>query len=93
MEHQMKSTYPSSLVDEMNDQLDQLFSTYDTRLLSSLMLVRAGAALRALHSVGAWKVEDVKVIVDDVLSTIYTPLPKSDHPAIATTGGDRSNLQ
>lgn len=79
------------IANEIHSELDRLFSTFDTKFLATAMMIRASAALRACHSAGVWKVEDVKAVVEGALEHVYEPLPKDQVPRVATPGG--STLQ
>jgi hypothetical protein len=73
---------------EIAKELDILFSTFDTKTLATAMMIRSAYALRACHSAGLWKVEDVRAVVEGATADIYEPLPVDQVPKIATTGGN-----
>lgn len=76
------------IVNEINKELDLLFSTFDTKTLATVMMIRSAAALRAIHNAGLWKVDDVRAVVEGATADIYKPLPKDQIPKIATSGGN-----
>jgi hypothetical protein len=63
---------------EITKELDLLFSTFDTKILATAMMLR---------SAGMWRVEDVKAVVDGATKDILTPLPKDQVPKVAALGG------
>jgi len=76
------------VINEINKELDLLFSTFDTKTLATAMMLRSAQMLRACHSAGVWKVEDVRAVVEGATEDIYEPLPKDQVPKVATTGGN-----
>lgn len=75
------------VIGEIAKELDLLFSTFDTKVLAAAMLLRSTQALRAVHSAGMWRVEDVKAVIDGATKDVLTPLPKDQVPKVATLGG------
>jgi hypothetical protein len=88
----MKS-HQDFIFDEIARELTTLFTTFDTRTLASAMLIRSAKALRALHSTGMWKKEDVRVVVEAALKDIYEPLPKDQLPPVSMIGQPKGPLQ
>lgn len=84
-------THSDFMIGEINKELDLLFSTFDTKTLATAMMLRSAQALRAVHSAGLWRVEDVQAVVDSATKDILKPLPADQIPKIATTGN--SSLQ
>lgn len=72
-----------SMVDQIQEDLTQLFMKYDTKLLATAMLMRSATALRTVHSAGIWKVSDVQAVVEAALEDIYTPIPAENLPPVA----------
>ena len=86
-------THQDFIFDEISRELTTLFMTYDTRTLATAMMVRSAKALRALHSTGMWKKEDVRAVVDAALQDIYEPIPKDQLPPVTSIGGTKGPLQ
>jgi hypothetical protein len=80
-------THQDFIIDEIAKELDRLFATFDTKVLATAMLLRSATALRAVHSAGMWRVEDVRAVVEGVTKDIYEPLPKDQLPKVAALGG------
>jgi hypothetical protein len=80
------------IIKEIHKELDLLFSTFDTKVLSAAMMLRSAHALRAVHSAGLWHIEDVKAVVDDSLKDIYVRLPEAKIPRVCVMGG-KNTLQ
>jgi len=81
------------IISAISIELDRLYATFDTRVLAAAMLVKSTVVLRACHSAGAMKVEDVQAMIKEVTSDIYLPLPRSQVPPVITTDGGPPNLQ
>ena len=47
------------------------------------MMLRASAALRALHSAGVWQIKDVQDVLDVAMEDILTPLPVDEVPPVS----------
>jgi hypothetical protein len=74
------------IINEISKELDILFSTFDTRMLATAMMVRSAQALRATHASGMWRVEDVRAVIEGALENVYEPLPKEQMPKVVPTG-------
>ena len=68
---------------QIHDELTALTLRYDTKLLAVAMMLRASAALRALHSAGVWQIKDVQDVLDVAMEDIFTPLPVDKVPPVA----------
>jgi hypothetical protein len=75
------------VLNEIAKELDLLFSTFDTKILATAMMLRSAHALRAVHSAGMWKVDDVRAVIEGATKDVYEPLPKDQVPKVATLGG------
>ena len=84
-------THKDFIVEEIYNELNVLCSTFDTRMLATAMLLKSTQMLRALHSTGMWRTEDIKAVVEGALENIYEQLPKDQVPRVATIGTPSSH--
>lgn len=78
------------VISQITEQLDVLCSSFDTKVLAAAMMLRSAQMLRACHSAGVWKVEDVRAVVESATKNIYTPLPENRAPKVVTLDGNRT---
>jgi hypothetical protein len=78
------------VITQITEQLDVLCSSFDTKVLAAAMMLRSAQMLRACHSAGVWKVEDVRAVVESATKNIYTPLPENRAPKVVTLDGNRT---
>lgn len=78
------------VISQIAEQLDVLCSSFDTKVLAAAMMLRSAQMLRACHSAGVWKVEDVRAVVESATKNIYTPLPENRAPKVVTLDGNRT---
>jgi hypothetical protein len=76
------------VITQITEQLDVLCSSFDTKVLAAAMMLRSAQMLRACHSAGVWKVEDVRAVVESATKNIYTPLPENRAPKVVTLDGN-----
>jgi len=86
-----QSEYVNTVADQIQDRLTELFMTYDTKLLATIMMHRSAKALQGLHSLDIWEVEDVRVVVEESIKDIYVRLPQEDIIRVTAKSSGRAN--
>lgn len=66
-------------------EIDRLFTTFDTRLLTTLMLHNAISGIRSLQSAKVWEVAEVRKLIADAFFDLSTPVPDDKVPGIITS--------
>ena len=72
--------------ERINDQLNSLFMTYDTKTLTIMLLIKAGGALQNLYSLGIWKADAIKGMIEEAFKNACVQLPEEKLPKISTVG-------
>jgi uncharacterized membrane protein (DUF2068 family) len=78
------STHEDFIIREITKELNILFSTFDTKVLATAMMIQSARALRSLHTAGVWTVKDVKDVLAVATENILLPFPPDQIPEVRT---------
>ena len=69
--------------DAIEEVLDILAARFDSKTLACMLFWRACKMLRGVHSIGIWRVEDVKNFTNGCMNDVLIPYPLEDRPGHA----------
>lgn len=82
----MRNEYMANKVEEIQTKIDDMYLTYDSKLLAAVMMVRAGQLLRGLYSIGAASDAEINAMIDEAFKDSTTKLPADKTPRTVAIG-------
>ncbi len=78
-----KQQYLDSELARITNDLSIMSVTYDSKLLTAALLIKAGGMLRSLHAIGLLSTQEVNGMIGIAFADATTPLPEDQKPQIA----------
>lgn len=82
----MSNEHMSRKLEEIQAKIDELYLTYDSKLLAAVMMVRSGQLLQGLYSVGAASDGEINSMISEAFKNATTKLPTDKTPHMITVG-------
>lgn len=78
-----KQAHLTATISKINDQLEAMAISYDSKVLAAALLMKSSALLRGLLSVGVCSEQEIMNMFQFSFAEAITPLPADKRPQIA----------
>lgn len=69
-----KQAHFNRISKEINDKLTELVMTYDTKILATVMCIRAAHLLQSIQAAKLWSQDDVSVMIQSAFADVHEPV-------------------
>lgn len=70
-----KQEHFNRISSEINDKLTELVMTYDTKILATVMCIRAARLMQSIQAAKLWTQEDVSAVIQGAFADVHEPCP------------------
>lgn len=71
---QQKQAHFVAVSQEINDKLTDLIMTYDSKILATVLCIRAARLFQAIQAANLWSQDDVSAVIQGAFAEVHEPI-------------------